>query len=114
MNYKHLHDFYGTIIKIDIDSKHIPFFTFKGIQLLSRYFKLQKIIIKKSPSKKGWHIILCIENKMSDSEIIAWQFACGSDKYRERFNLLRHINGNSMKEWNILFNNKLHKTIKPI
>jgi hypothetical protein len=106
MIYSHLYDFYGTVLKLDIDTNYIPFFTFKGIQYLSRYYHLQKFILKKSPSKKHYHIILGIKERMTDSEIIAWQFALGSDKYRERFNLLRHINGNRMKEWNLLFDNK--------
>jgi hypothetical protein len=111
MKYAHLHYLYGTVLKIDIDHKKLSWFTFKGIQLLSRYFHLRYLLIKKSPSKKGWHIIIGLKEKMTDSEIIAWQFAIDSDRKRERYNLLRHTFGNSMKDWNILFSNKINKPL---
>ena len=111
LQFKKFNELFGTVLKIDIDKTKIDFFTFKGIQLLSRHFHLKKLIIKKSPSKKGWHIILCLKEEMTDSEIIAWQFAIGSDKFRERYNLLRHTTGNSMKEWNLLFAEKVNRKI---
>jgi hypothetical protein len=111
MLYKHLNDKYGTVLKMDIDTNYIPFFAVKGLQFVSRIYTLQHLIIKRSPSKKHYHIIACIKEKLSDSEIIAWQLICGSDKYRERHNLIRHANQNSMEVWNILFSNKKYSKI---
>jgi len=111
MNYKYLNDIYGTVLKVDIDRKKITWFTIKSMQFISRNFTLKKFIIKKSPSKKGWHIIICIKEEMTDSEIIAWQFALNSDKKRERYNLLRHTHGNKMKDWNLLFPNKIRSKL---
>ena len=111
MQFKNLNDQFGTVLKIDIDRINISFFTVKSIQLLARNFTLKKLIIKTSPSRKGHHIVLCLKEEMTDSEIIAWQFAIGSDKKRERYNLLRHTHGNKMKDWNILFPKKVKRKI---
>jgi hypothetical protein len=97
MIYKYLNKLYGSVIKIDIDKPYLPFYTKNGLKYLSRFYSIQKLIIKKSPSKKGFHVIVCLKEKLPSPQILNWQFACGSDKFRERFNLLRLSKGNKME-----------------
>ena len=112
MRFKEMNKQFGTVLKVDIDRKNISWFTIKSLQYLSRHLTMQRLIIKRSPSRKGWHIIIGLKEKLNDYQIIVWQFALNSDKKRERYNLLRVLNGNPMKDWNILFDKKVNRPIK--
>lgn len=109
MQFNYLYEKYDcqTLLKIDLDRHKLTWYCLKGIKLLSKYYPVKCIVFKRSPSKK-WHIIIGLDTHLTDFEIVAWQFAIDSDKQRERYNMLRIINGNNMKDWNLLFPNKKH------
>jgi len=92
----------NTIIKVDIDKKNLPNYTLEGLEYLSKYYSIQKLIIRKSQNN-NYHIIIGLKEKLTDLEIIVIQFCLGSDKRRERLNYIRHLNGGKMEDWNLLF-----------
>jgi len=68
--------------------------------------KYRWILLEKT--YKGWHATIRLDRALSPSEMVALQFAIGSDKRRETLNLRRAI---CARRWhprmNILFERKL-------
>lgn len=112
MLYNVNYDKFGTLIKIDIDKPKISLFTMVSLKYISQHYTIKKLTIATSPSKRGYHLVICLKEVLPDTEIIALQFMCGSDRKRERFNMLRYMKGLSMRQWNLLFPNKINRKIK--
>jgi len=95
------------ILKLDYDNlffKDIKkIFKEKGLWL-RRFFKLKLLRINVYKTKKGYHIYIWVNNRLSKQDILFLQLAFGSDFMRESF-YWRIINYAHLKkrEWNILF-----------
>lgn len=113
----------GTLLLLDVDSrKRYTRFTPRCLlifpKLAGRIRSLRSGIrvksITYSPTRKGWHIIIHVTEKLSPIEQIAIQAALGSDIKRELMNLQRYFGFKGKKipefwkdRWNLLFSRKL-------
>lgn len=67
-------------------------------------------------TQHGWHVVVPLDEKLSDAELVALQLAMGDDQRRGALNLMRCVamrRGNGVtpywrKRWNILFSGKLN------
>jgi hypothetical protein len=57
---------------------------------------------------RGWHLVIRFRRDFTSGELVALQFALGSDRKRERYNLRRVICGAAPAKWNLLFERKLN------
>ena len=96
-------------LKIDIDKKRI------SMQQANRIIKVKSmlglditnIIIQKSHNNNH-HILIEIQNKVNDLELVCIQALMNSAYKREIYNLLRVHSGKfKRQEWNVLFIKKL-------
>lgn len=98
-------------MKIDIDNAR-DYFNFWQSRLpyFRDFFKVKDIWIRerKSPSGKGWHIIIELPRaKLSEMEIVFLQLFLLSDFKREAFNMARVRSGKFPDgSWNVLFKEK--------
>jgi hypothetical protein len=66
-------------------------------------------------SRRGWHLRVNVNRRLSGSERVALQILSGSDPGREMFNLIRvftldtHRNAHFAQRWNVLFTRKLSR-----
>lgn len=67
-------------------------------------------------TRRGWHVVITLEEKLLPAETVALQLALGDDQRRGALNLMRAIairkkrlQGNSFwsQRWNILFSGKV-------
>jgi hypothetical protein len=65
------------------------------------------VLYEPSPSGLGWHLVIRFRRAFTSGELVSLQFALGSDRKRERYNLRRVICGARPRDWNLLFNLKL-------
>lgn len=100
-----------SVIKIDLDRKKIPKSLFETIDYLKYFYTVLGTYIYKSPSGNH-HIVIELQEEITDYELILIQLLCGSDKKREWFNYKRIKSGLKMKDWNLLFSKKLNIPIK--
>lgn len=71
---------------------------------------------ERSSGGKGWHVTVRFLEPMLPAEIIALQFALGSDNRRETMNLGRVMASNFNEEetrWNLLYSQKLRPSKRP-
>lgn len=68
-------------------------------------------------TRRGWHVVIRLREKLLPSEIVALQSILGSDGRREALNFMRAfamrqkcngVTGYWRKRWNILFAGKLN------
>jgi len=95
------------IVKADIDRKKIPKFTLHSLNIIKYHYPVVHVEFYKTESKH-YHLRVWINKKLSDPELILLQLLLGSDKYRERMNFIRYLNGGKMEDWNLLFTKKLN------
>jgi hypothetical protein len=108
-----------TILKLDLDNKLIDYWkeewlkTRKAI-LEALNLKLEKVIIKESPSKKGYHVWLYVKGKpMNDLEVLRCQSLLGDCPTRCKINYIRITQRNITKWWNKLFAKHLRRFPDP-
>jgi len=98
------------ILKLDFDDysfrKIKKEFTRKNLWII-RFFKLKIKKIQVFKTRKGYHIYLYINNRLSNKDIVFLQLALGSDFMRECY-YWRRIKYPKLpkREWNILFYEK--------
>lgn len=114
----------GTLLLLDIDSRRkydkrfIPKCSLNYYHLAGRLRSLRGGIniesITYAPTRKGWHIIVHVQQKLQPIVQIALQAALGSDIKREVLNLQRYFSFKGKKipefwrdRWNLLFSRKL-------
>jgi len=106
----------GTItVKLDYDTNNVREILERMSILevmIGRMFEIESFKIKRSPSKRGYHVKLLIKPlvKFDKRDIVILQLLLGSDRKREFFNWLR-VRGN-LKHWNVLFDKKLQGSVK--
>lgn len=99
-----------TDIKLDIDDKRGPFG--KGERLAFQIPVIRKMtgislyLDSVTETAHGYHVRLHTAATLEDFEIILIQLMLGSDWARECWNYGRVLNGESMAEWNVLFQKK--------
>lgn len=76
-------------------------------QVLPRPMLRRLEYIRYDRTRRGWHMVVRLGLPLTDGELVALQFALGSDARRERYNLRRVICGAPAREWNLLFDRKL-------
>lgn len=83
----------------------LPFFS------VARIVGLRPRWVRYDKTRRGWHVVIQWNRIMSDSELVALQFALGSDYKRETLNLMRVMARPSNRaqrcRWNILYERKL-------
>lgn len=107
MKQKHLMKYYHGNIKIDIDKKKIPKVFYERFEELRNHYPISNRAYTKSPSSKGWHIVIQLDFPIFVAEAILIQIFLCSDIKREFMNFMRVLNGASLEKWNILFNRKM-------
>lgn len=68
-------------------------------------------------TRRGWHVIVHLNDRLLPSEAIALQACCGSDGRREALNLMRVIGIRTapitsrywIERWNLLYSTKLER-----
>lgn len=68
---------------------------------------LPPAFVRYDRTRRGWHVVIRVRRALTSGELVALQFACGSDPKRERYNLYRIIAGARPRDWNLLFSEKL-------
>lgn len=70
---------------------------------------LKILAIEYQKTRRGWHVVLLLEQKLKPAETVALQAILGSDRQREAFNLARVLGGKADESfrWNLLFDYKL-------
>lgn len=99
-------------IFLDFDFRRTP--RFLSIFTLLRMCGLHVQYMRDDRTRKGWHRIIQIRERLSPSELVALQALCGSDRRREGLNLMRVLRSRERgmsdfegARWNILYSRKL-------
>jgi len=85
---------------------------YRGICGVLRWLGFVPYEVQYSRTRKGWHVLIAHNGRCTPSEIVAVQFALGSDPRRETLNLMRVLRiGTAPRFWrkrfNILYSEKL-------
>ncbi len=74
-----------------------------------RILNLRPVWIRLDRTRRGWHAIIKITARLRPETIVAIQFALGSDRKRETYNLARVRAGKAGRtnRWNLLFEEKI-------
>ena len=77
-----------------------------------RNFDIVPHEVQYSRTRKGWHVLIAHNGRCTPSEIVACQFALGSDPRRETLNLMRVLRIRTAprfwrKRFNLLYSEKL-------
>lgn len=91
---------------LDFDNGHRPNEA-RLLRILSGLQLRAKGPLKYHQTRRGWHVTIELTQVLTAGEIIAAQFALGSDVRRERYNLMRVICGGRLRDVNLLFDAKL-------
>lgn len=77
------------------------------------HLNVHNMYIRRSDSG-NFHIVAILNEQLSDAEIVALQFALGSDAMREKLNLVRVLTLRDptikkfwRKRWNVLYSKKI-------
>lgn len=96
----------GSIIKLDYDK-----ITTRDIQLifhyrawLLKYFGIRKVECYET--KRGYHVLVDIEEKLNPRDVLLIQLLMGSDIHREIYNFLRKFEGELIEAFNKLYTKK--------
>jgi hypothetical protein len=99
-------------IQLDFDRKSCPRLL-EGFRFL-RLLKLSPAFYLDTKTRRGWHRVIRLRERLEPAEIVACQALLGSDPGRERLNLMRILSirrsGASpfaRAHWNLLFTRKL-------
>ena len=103
------------MIKLDIDRSDNLLYLVSDLEKKLRFVRKMGIVKSKikqvCKTKKGYHVYLTSNEKLTDLETIIIQSCFGSDWMRELLNFRRVRNGQNMDSWNILFTSKTKKTM---
>lgn len=114
----------GSLLLLDIDypfwhrARYCARFAYPWPAFASRIRSMGPAVsvscVSYAPTKKGWHIVVEVYQKLTPPEIIALQAILGSDRKREALNLGRWFGMKSKTvpefwrdRWNLLFNKKI-------
>lgn len=99
-------------IFLDFDFRRTPSFLPIFTQL--RMCGLHVQYMRDDRTRKGWHRIIKIRERLSSAELVALQAICGSDRRREGLNLMRVLRSSKCgmsaferDRWNLLYLRKL-------
>lgn len=90
--------------------------TFSELAATARVVHVRIAWVEYRRTRRGWHVRVGFDRrfKWTPAEMVAFQSVCGSDKWRERLNLLRvrqirvrRLRGFWPSRWNLLFRRKL-------
>jgi hypothetical protein len=112
-------------IYLDVDFKKLKF-RVRGPSLRPLWTVLRLVGLRPSSdvicyerTRRGWHVIIELPEKLKPAETVALQLALGSDPRREALNLMRVLgmrrNGVTRfwsSRWNILYSRKLKGSAK--
>jgi hypothetical protein len=98
---------YERVLRIDLDDKEEK--TKKrflwAIGLLSKYHKFEQVEVFET--NRGFHIYLCLKERVDPILAMLLQQLLGSDRDREVYNYIRYKKGH--KRWQILFSKKYYE-----
>jgi hypothetical protein len=98
---------------LDMDQLvHPKLFT---IWSVCRIIGVQPVWIESTRTRRGWHLRVYLDDRLTPAELVAFQAVCGSDRRREMLNLMRvlAIRRTPIRSrfwrarWNLLFAHKL-------
>lgn len=96
-----------TEIKLDFDHRRQP--DLEKTFYVLRCLGLSPTVARVSRSRHlGWHVYICVKERLQPGEIVAAQILCNSDTRRELFNLtrvlqLKHAPRYWRNKWNVLY-----------
>lgn len=102
---------------LDFDTRRVP--RLRPIWAVCRIVGLRpRSILTRRSSRRGWHVIVRLDRAIQPAELVALQFAFGSDRRRETLNLCRVLGMRESKirdpfwqvRWNLLYERKLQCT----
>ena len=102
----------GSLLLLDIDSSVFPW-----SKLASSIRAIKALTVRNvcyARSRRGWHPIIEVAEKLTDIEIIAIQLALGDDRKRGQLNLQRYFGMKGKRipaywrrRWNLIFSRKI-------
>lgn len=97
-------------LKIDVDGKRRPSLRVLVARLARAGVRVSALVERPSPSGRGWHRWLNVQEKLTPTEIVALQAICGSDVLREAycFQRARAVQAQAVRfwwrtRWNVLY-----------
>jgi hypothetical protein len=89
----------------DYDGKWRP--SIVRIMRVATMLRLKPRMIREDKTRRGWHILIEWNRRLSPLEQVAIQCVLGSDIQRETYNLARVMSGKQSPRWNLLFERKI-------
>lgn len=77
------------------------------ISRLAQMLQMKPEFIREDRTRRGWHLLIVWNRRLSPLEQVAIQCVLGSDLQREAYNLARAMSGKESPRWNLLFERKL-------
>lgn len=101
------------MVYIDVDRAACP--RVVDLYAIFRVIHVRPVWICFRRTRRGWHAIVRLRDRLQSAEIIALQACCGSDPRRETLNLMRVLsirrapirNRFWRRRWNLLYQGKL-------
>lgn len=98
---------------VDIDHKRAP--RIRAIYAVCRIVGVSPLWVAYRRTRRGWHLIIYLRDRLQPAELIALQSCFGSDGRREALNLMRVLairrtpitNPFWLTRWNLLYERKL-------
>ena len=102
-----------SLVLLDYDSRAVP--RLQRIWAVSRIVGVRPLRIRSDRTRRGWHVLVWLDKRLTSGELACFQALCQSDWKREALNLMRIIairrarirDGFWAARWNILFSEKL-------
>jgi hypothetical protein len=99
---------------LDYDFRRVP--RVRPLWAVCRIVGVRPLTIRTDRTRRGWHVLIVLAERLCPAEIVALQAIMGSDDRREALNLMRVIAIRKRPpapfwrdRWNILFERKLQK-----
>lgn len=99
-------------LMLDFDKSLNKIEFYQRLQMLSRIFNFNVVNFNERKTRHGHHMVLTLDKKFYDEDIVFFQLFLGSDYRREAFNWLRVRS--KVKQWNVLFKKKYDSKLKLI
>jgi len=99
-----------TLLKCDYDGRLPVDFT-QRLEMLARYQRLrvEYLTVERSGSGRGFHVVVCVRNRMAFVRVVLCQALLGSDWKRELFNSRRALAWRHVPEFWRVRGNVLYK-----
>lgn len=100
-------------VYLDFDRRRVP--RLVPLWAVCRIVGLRPIWIRSDRTRRGWHVVIALRERLEPAELVALQACMGSDRRRETLNLLRVIGMRRSPirstfwhtRWNLLYASKL-------